>query len=307
MDPMFLKFRHAFIVAVIGFADVVASGGTGQASAVERTEGSTDGTAHPLVTLLLKCPGPTAPLDKLLRKAEVEVEQPIPDAPATGLQSDLVLGDDSKDPGSRIYGIEVFPLALAHRALEHSYIAELGSGRQGRSPGVPTYSLVVRKPGVDGVECFLFEYRDASGYDNAVADRGVVAWHVRENRDFFPSAGEGDNVPGHAIYAVGPDSERGAQRAWKPSDGRFRLRWADGSLLPATYWVETPASEEGRVFLKWSAADGNRSPGQSTRRVLPRFLVAFAGGLAVLGISWLARRRRRRHAASVEGDHGGNT
>ncbi len=37
MAPMFLTFRHALIVAVIGFADVVATGGTGQAGAVEPT------------------------------------------------------------------------------------------------------------------------------------------------------------------------------------------------------------------------------------------------------------------------------
>ncbi len=133
MAPMFLTFRHALIVAVIGFADVVATGGTGQAGAVEPTGGSTDGTTRPLVTLLLKCPGPTAPLDKLFRTAEVEVEQPIPDAPASGLQSDLVLGDGSQEPGSRIYGIEVTRLALTHPRFVELTITVSALSRDGKT------------------------------------------------------------------------------------------------------------------------------------------------------------------------------
>ncbi len=119
--------------------------------------------------------------------------------------------------------------------------------------------MIVRKPGGDGLEYYLFEFRDGSGYDNGVGDRGIVAWHVREDGKGDPFVGEGgDNTPGHAIYAVSPDAARGGQRAWKVSDGHFRLRWADGSLLPATSWVEALSIEKGSALLRWSTTPDNR-------------------------------------------------
>jgi M6 family metalloprotease-like protein len=139
--------------------------------------------------------------------------------------------------------------------------AELGSEAWVDARGARSHPMIVRKPGGDGSEYYLFEFRDGSGYDNGVGDRGIVAWHVREDGKGAPIVGEGtDNSPGHAIYAVGPDSERGGRRAWKISDGQFRLRWADGSLLPATYWVEALSIEKGSAILRWSATPESRSP-----------------------------------------------
>jgi len=137
---------------------------------------------------------------------------------------------------------------------------ELGSDRWVESRGESPYLFLIRRSGGDNSESYLFEYRDGSGYDNGVGDRGIVAWHVREHGMGNPSAGERDDIPGHAIYAVGPDVARGARRAWKPSDGRFRLRWSDGSLLPQEFWVEASSSDRGSAVLKWRTAEGTNDP-----------------------------------------------
>jgi M6 family metalloprotease-like protein len=137
---------------------------------------------------------------------------------------------------------------------------ELGSDRLAESRGEASYLFLIRRSGGDGSESYLFEYRDGSGYDNGVGDRGIVAWHVREDGKGNPSAGAGDDIPGHAIYAVGPDAARGARRAWKPSDGRFRLRWSDGSLLPQKFWVEASSAERGSALLEWRTAGGTNDP-----------------------------------------------
>ena len=80
------------------------------------------------------------------------------------------------------------------------------------SRGARSRPMIVRKPGGYGSEYYLFEFRDGSCYDNGVGDRGIVAWHVREDWKGDPFVGEGgDNTPGHAIYAVSPDAARGGQ------------------------------------------------------------------------------------------------
>jgi hypothetical protein len=105
---------------------------------------------------------------------------------------------------------------------------------------------------------------------------GIVAWHVRVNAQGAPSADESDDVPGHAVYAVGPDARRGAQPAWKPSDGTFRLHWADGSPLLATNWVEPSAPGSHGAVPRWSIAEvsppvvGCRSA--APREKLPSFV-----------------------------------
>jgi M6 family metalloprotease-like protein len=137
--------------------------------------------------------------------------------------------------------------------------AVIGSEPWVDSSGTRSHPMIVRKPGGDGSEYYLFEFRDGSGYDNGVGDCGIVAWHVREDGKGAPFVGEaGDSNPGQAIHAVGPDAERGGGHAWKPGDGKFRLRWADGSLLQSTYWVEASSTGKRCAVLRWSTKAESR-------------------------------------------------
>jgi M6 family metalloprotease-like protein len=138
---------------------------------------------------------------------------------------------------------------------------ELGNERWADARGGRSYPLLFHKPGSGGSEYYVFEYRDGSGYDNGVGDHGVVAWHVREDAKGDPFAAQGEpKVPGHSVHAVGPDAARGARRAWKPSDGRFGLRWADGSPLPQTFWVQASPTGQGSAVLRWSKPEESDSP-----------------------------------------------
>jgi M6 family metalloprotease-like protein len=137
---------------------------------------------------------------------------------------------------------------------------ELGSEMNVDAEGIQPSPLLIRKPGSDGCEYYLFEYRDGWSYDNGVGDQGVVAWHVREDRNGNPFVPEGEpSIPGDSIFAVGPDSARGARRAWKPSDGSFRLHWSDGTLLPQSFRVEALRSGTHSAVLKFSSKTGSDS------------------------------------------------
>lgn len=82
MSPGRSKLRGALHVVSLGVLGVVGAGFAICASTFEPTKRSKPEYVRPLVTLLLKCPGPTAPGDKQFRWVMVEVDKPIPDGPA---------------------------------------------------------------------------------------------------------------------------------------------------------------------------------------------------------------------------------
>lgn len=55
--------------------------------------------------------------------------------------------------------------------------------------------MIIRNPRAVDSEYFVFEYRDGSGYDNGVGDRGIVAWHVREDGQGKPLVPEAWQKP----------------------------------------------------------------------------------------------------------------
>jgi len=160
--------------------------------------------------------------------------------------------------------------------------AVLGSESWRDPRGGHASPLIVRRPGGDGTEYYLFELRDGSGYDNGVGDRGVVAWHVREDRWGGAYRGWFNSPPGHAIYAVGPDNVRGAMHAWKPSDGKFRLQWADGTQLEETFWIESGATDGSSAVLRWSTTEPNQSkrPADRVLTVGPEVAPVYRGPTA---------------------------
>ena len=110
-------------------------------------------------------------------------------------------------------------------------------------------------------EYYLFEYRGARNYDRAVANWGIVAWHVLEDGKGNP----GDPIEGHAIYAFSPvyrkgDQDIGGNKTWNPGDGRFQVKWKDGSYLPLSFWAEQPKSSSNSMILHWDAAPANNAP-----------------------------------------------
>jgi M6 family metalloprotease-like protein len=132
---------------------------------------------------------------------------------------------------------------------------ELASTVTARERGVAPAVLLIRRLDIKGSESFIFEYRDGSGYDNGVGDRGIVAWHASEDEGDKPAPPkDGSAEAGNAVYAVGPDLAKGARQAWKPSNGKFRLHWADGTMLSQVFWVEAAPTGEGSAILKWNAA-----------------------------------------------------
>ena len=177
------KLRLALIVVSLGLLFIV-----GAVLAIRGRKAAKPGYARPLVTLLLKCPGPTAPKDEQYRNVIVEVDKPIPDGPAPGLESDLVLADRANEV--------IFGLGL-NLAMNHPRTAEVKIAISAVSP--------------DGKEILKTQ----------------VLW-------------------------VGPDAERGGSTPGSQATACFRLHWADGSLLPATYWVESISIEKGSAILRWS-------------------------------------------------------
>jgi M6 family metalloprotease-like protein len=108
-------------------------------------------------------------------------------------------------------------------------------------------------------EYYLFEYRGASGYDQNVSSIGVVVWHVQEDSTGNAWRGQdGSQPPGHAIYAVSSHNPKGGSRAWSADDGHFQLAWADGTVLPYTFWVGPPVGDS--ATLHWAPAPANNQP-----------------------------------------------
>ena len=160
----------------------------------------------------------------------------------------------------------------------------------------------------------MFEYRSGCGYDNGVADHGIVAWHCREDSRGGPFIGEGAESPAHSIYVVSPGAPRGGSRAWKPSDGPFRLHWADGSPLPCSYRVETisPGGRRGPAMDEHSGGAMSLD-GLATRTVIANeifhgqdvFLVTSpgAGELGDDGRALVVCRRGSAGAADLRHRH----
>ncbi len=122
------KLRRALIVISLCLLGVVVAVVAIRGSKFEPTKRSKPEYTRPLVTLLLKCPGPTAPGDKQFRKVLVEVDKPIPDGPAPGLESDLVLADAA---GDRIFGLEI-GLNMNHQRAADLTIALSAVSRDGK-------------------------------------------------------------------------------------------------------------------------------------------------------------------------------
>jgi M6 family metalloprotease-like protein len=76
--------------------------------------------------------------------------------------------------------------------------------------GLPSRPLILRNPDPAANEYFLFEYRGGRGYDQNVADLGLVIWHVKEDGHGNPYTGsDGKQAQGHAIYVFGSDNDFG--------------------------------------------------------------------------------------------------
>jgi len=128
--------------------------------------------------------------------------------------------------------------------------------------GYPSRPLILRnKPDPLSNEYFLFEYRGGRGYDNGVADFGLVVWIVKEDGNGNPYRGpDGTQPQGYAIYVVGPDNDFGSSRAWHEDDGNFQLHWADGTVLPYTFWVKEPRHSSNSVIVYWHGVLPNYQP-----------------------------------------------
>jgi M6 family metalloprotease-like protein len=127
--------------------------------------------------------------------------------------------------------------------------------------GLPSRPLILRNPAANSNEYFLFEYRGGRGYDQNVADWGLVVWHVKEDGNGGAYTGsDGKQPPGHSIYVVGPDNDVGGSKAWHASDGNFQLQWTDGTVLPYTFWVEESPHSSNSVVVHWSGVPINNQP-----------------------------------------------
>ena len=148
------------------------------------------------------------------------------------------------DPWHRIRLGWLAPLALTPPVMELGDESWVGFFGQRARP------VWIRKPG-DDHEYFLFEYRGRRGYDNGVADIGLVVWHVKDN---------GGDPLGHHIHAVSPNNPRGGSNAWQPADGRFQLQWEDGTLVPWSLSVEPVRRSPNSVALRAERAPEGRRP-----------------------------------------------
>jgi M6 family metalloprotease-like protein len=138
---------------------------------------------------------------------------------------------------------------------------ELGDEAWTNVWGDQSQPAFVRNPS-NAHEFFLFEYRCGRGYDRNVADCGLVVWHVKEDENGNAFKGvDGKETEGHAIYVVSPDNDRGGTRAWNAGDGKFQLRWSDGTPLPRSFWVEAPRQQSASsVVLNWRPAPADNQP-----------------------------------------------
>jgi M6 family metalloprotease-like protein len=158
--------------------------------------------------------------------------------------------------------------------LAASGVTELGSELWRDHYNRGSRPAILRNPD-NPKEYYLFEYRTGDGYDNGLSGLGVVVWHI-----------ENDDNPngGIALYAVSPPGplsavpysvryeggvakflylpfkEKGGSRAWTDADGPFRLKWADGSLLPYVFSIEWPNVPDMAILRMEDASRDDQPP-----------------------------------------------
>ena len=103
MGPGRSILRRVLIVGLLGVyarrGRVPRTGGR-----IEPPKRNRPGQARPLVTLLLKCPGPTVPEGRVWVKKVVTIEEPIPNGPSTAVKSELDLPEGRDGSAGPILG-----------------------------------------------------------------------------------------------------------------------------------------------------------------------------------------------------------
>jgi M6 family metalloprotease-like protein len=134
-------------------------------------------------------------------------------------------------------------------------------------------------------EYLLLEYRTRSystnRYDRNIYTEGLAAWYVK-------TLGNGNlgstvvpcGVADQATFVLGqPDSRPGDGQMWTSSNGRFALRWPDGTPVPLTFEVAAGPYNRPTLDVEWSPSEGflPRLDSAHVTSSSPCFLLAIDG------------------------------
>ena len=134
-------------------------------------------------------------------------------------------------------------------------------------------------------EYILLEYRTRSHstnrYDRNIYTEGMAAWYVKTlGNGALGSVVVPCGVADQAAFVLGqPDSRPGDGQMWTAANGRFSLRWPDGSALPLTFEVGPGPFTSPTLDIEWSPSEGflPRLDAVRTSSTSPCFLLTIDG------------------------------